>query len=61
MTAQEVKSFFRYVWGQRVLIAWTMLVTGIIDLVGGHNFGAGFVFGFLALIVMAIFSLAKRD
>jgi hypothetical protein len=62
MTALEVKNFFKYLWDNKVLIAFVMLITGCLDLVGilNSDFGAGFVIGFLMLFVMAIFKLAKK-
>ena len=61
-----MKEFLKVLWANKVstlvLVGVVMVLTGIADLVGIPNvdFGAGFVFGFLILFVLAIIKIAKK-
>jgi len=61
-----MKEFLKSLWANKtlttVLIGVIMVLTGIADLIGIPNsdFGAGFVFGFLILFVLAIIKIVKR-
>jgi hypothetical protein len=62
MTATEVKAVFKKLWEAKFIIAGTMILTGVLDLIGitTHNIGLGFVLGFLFLFIYGIVVIAKQ-
>ena len=55
MTKEEVKAVLVTLWEAKYIIAGTMVITGILDLIGitTHDLGLGFIIGFLILFILA--------
>ena len=59
----KIKEFFRYLWAQRWLLAITMILVGILDLIGinaNANLGVGFILGFLLFVAILIAKFKEK-
>lgn len=64
MVAEEMKAFFKKVWDCKIIILATMMITGILDLIGitsKWEIGLGFVLGFLGFFIMAIVAMVRKS
>ena len=64
MVAEEMKAFFKKIWDCKVIILATMMITGILDLIGitsKWEIGLGFVLGFLGFFILAIVTIARKS
>jgi hypothetical protein len=62
MRKEEVKAFFTKLWEVRFIVVGTMIVTGILDLVGitSADLGLGFILGFCFLVVNFLVGYFKK-
>lgn len=64
MTGEEVKAALKKVWDAKVIIVGTMIVTGILDLIGitsKWNIGLGFILGFLGFFGLIAAKIFKKN
>ena len=62
MTIDEVKAVLKQILDAKYIIFVTMILTGVLDLIGipKSDFGAGFVLGFLFLVGFGVRSIVSK-
>jgi|WetSurSiteA1Bulk_404760.scaffolds.fasta_scaffold500539_1 hypothetical protein len=63
MTGEEIKAAFKKIWDAKVIIVGTMLITGVLDLIGitsKSNIGLGFILGFLGMFGLILAQILKK-